>query len=167
MKAEKHLFKDDGKIPNNKLPLLLYKQATKERGEEAAVWFEEKFAKNNWKNSWRNGIFDYHHYHSNTHEVLGIYSGTALLKLGGERGKELRVSAGDVIVIPAGVAHKNLESEDFGVVGAYPEGKEHDMNTGQEKERPQADQNIAAVPLPDADPVHGPDKGLCEIWSLF
>ena len=165
MQAEKLYFEKDSRIPNNKLPLLLYRQVTNTTGEEAARWFETRFAENNWKNSWRNGVFDYHHYHSNTHEVLGIYSGKALLQLGGDNGEKVEVSAGDVIVIPAGVAHKNLTSENFGVVGAYPDGKEHDMNTGKEDERPQTDKNIAAVPIPDADPVRGSGKGLCEIWK--
>ncbi|WP_324721040.1 cupin domain-containing protein [Salinimicrobium sp. HB62] len=165
MKPEKLFLKDDGSIPNSKLPLLVYRKVTDETGETAAKYFEELFAKNNWKNSWRNGVFDYHHYHSNTHEVLGIYNGRSLLQLGGEKGEKLEVFAGDVIVIPAGVAHKNLDEEDFAVVGAYPEGKSHDMNTGKPDERPAADQNIAAVPLPGADPVLGKDLGLRKIWA--
>ena len=164
MKPEILYFEDDGSIPNNKLPLLLYRKVTDETGESVARFFEKRFAENNWKNSWRNGVFDYHHYHSNTHEVLGVYSGRALLQLGGEKGEKVEVFAGDVIVIPAGVAHKNLKDEDFAVVGAYPEGRSNDMNTGKSKERPNADRNIAAVPLPDADPVLGRELGLRKIW---
>lgn len=165
MRPETHYFEDDGNIPNNKLPLLIYKKAFEKRGEEAAQWLEETFFGNNWKASWRNGVFDYHHYHSNTHEVLGVYKGKALLRLGGEKGENFELSAGDVIVIPAGVAHKNLGSEDFGVVGAYPNGKQYDINKGEEGERPAADKNIAAVPMPDADPLQGKEKGLREIWK--
>ena len=165
MEPETYFFEDDGTIPNNKLPLLVYKNVTKETGDAAAKWFEERFAGNNWKNSWRNGIFNYHHYHSNTHEVLGIYSGSALLQLGGEKGEKLKVSAGDLIIIPAGVAHKNLESEELGVVGAYPDGRSHDLNTGKEGERPDADKKITAVPLPEADPLQGKDAGLRSVWE--
>ncbi|MDT0651348.1 cupin domain-containing protein [Autumnicola edwardsiae] len=165
MKPEKFFFKDDGKIPNNRLPLLVYKNAFSERGNPGAEWLENRFLENNWKNSWRNGVYDYHHYHSNTHEVLGVYSGSALLHLGGENGEKLRVTAGDVIVIPAGVGHKNLESENFKIVGAYPNGMDHDMNYGKEEERPKVDKNIAEVPLPDADPLVGKNEGLPRIWS--
>ena len=165
MEPEVFHFRDDGIIPNNKLPLLLYRKVTEETGESAASFFEKRFAENNWKNSWRNGVFDYHHYHSNTHEVLGVYKGSALLQLGGEKGQKIEIFAGDVIIIPAGVAHKNLKEDDFAVVGAYPEGSSHDMNTGKPVERPDADHNIAAVPLPKADPVQGENAGLTNIWS--
>ncbi|MDT0645806.1 cupin domain-containing protein [Zunongwangia sp. F260] len=165
MKPEKYFFKDDGSIPNNKLPLLLYKKAFSERGDSGAEWLENRFSENNWRNSWRNGVFSYHHYHSNTHEVLGVYSGSALLQLGGEKGEKLEVTAGDIIVIPAGVGHKNLGSEDFHIVGAYPNGMEHDMNYGKEPERPKADKNIAAVPLPEADPLLGKNEGLPRLWA--
>ncbi|UJH90752.1 cupin domain-containing protein [Antarcticibacterium sp. 1MA-6-2] len=136
MELKKYNFKDDGKIPNNKLPLLLYKGAFIESGEEAANMLEENFTSNNWKNSWRNGVYDFHHYHSNTHEVLGVYSGKALLHLGGEEGEKIEVVAGDIIVIPAGVGHKNLGSENFKIVGAYPDGRDYNMNYGKEGERP-------------------------------
>lgn len=162
---EIHHFKDDGKIPNNKYPLLLYRNAFKERGDKGAVWLEQKFLSNNWSNSWRNGIFDFHHYHSITHEVLGIYSGTALVHLGGEDGSKITVKAGDVIIIPAGVGHKNLDSDDLGVVGAYPGGMMWDMKYGKAGERPEADQNIAAVPLPSQDPLLGKSNGLPAIWK--
>jgi len=50
--------------------------------------------------------------------------------------------AGGVIVIPAGVAHQNVGSSgDFGVVGAYPDGRDWDLLRGQPGERPQADKN--------------------------
>ncbi|WP_373055876.1 cupin domain-containing protein [Zunongwangia sp. H14] len=166
MEPRELTFKDDGKIPNNKLPLLVYKNAFEKRDEEGAQWLEERFAKNNWTNSWRNGVFDYHHYHSTSHEVLGVYSGTALLKLGGEEGSEIIVEAGDIIIIPAGVGHKRLESDNsFKVVGAYPNGSDYDINTGKEGERPKADKNISGLPIPDTDPLKGKQKGLPEIWK--
>ncbi len=158
-------FKDDGSIPNSKYPMLLYHNAFSERGDKAAAWLEQRFSGNDWSNSWRNGIFSFHHYHSITHEVLGIYSGSALLHMGGEQGKKLTIQAGDIIVIPAGVGHKNLESEDLGVVGAYPGGMMYDMNYGKAGERPQADKNISAVPIPGADPLMGTKNGLVDIWK--
>lgn len=158
-------FQDDGKIPNSKYPLILYRNAFEERGNHGAAWLEKKFASNNWTNSWRNGIYSFHHYHSTSHEVLGIYTGEALVHLGGEAGEKVNIKAGDIIVIPAGVGHKNLESKGLGVVGAYPDGHTWDLNRGLAGERPMADQNIAALPIPTADPLLGPRDGLKNIWT--
>lgn len=166
MKPESFILSDDGRIPNNSLPLLIYRDAFNKRGNEAAKWLENRFKENNWYNSWRNGVFSYHHYHSNTHEVLGVYSGTAKLHMGGESGIKVDVSAGDVIVIPAGVGHKNLgSSRDFGVVGAYPNGSSYDLNTGAEGERPETDKKIAHVPVPSTDPLQGEENGVPKIWN--
>lgn len=161
---DKIYFKDDGKIPNSKYPLLHYKNVFDARGNEGASWLERRFAKNNWTNSWRNGVYSFHHYHSTSHEVLGIYSGKALLYLGGEQGEKVEVHAGDVIVIPAGVGHKNLGSENLGVVGAYPSGRSWDLLRGEPGDRPQADENIAAVPFPENDPLLGEKDGLKVLW---
>lgn len=162
---KKLFFNDDGKIPNNKYPLILYKNAFSERGSSSASWLEKRFASHGWTNSWRNGIYSFHHYHSTSHEVLGIYSGKALVHLGGEEGEKVHVEAGDIIIIPAGVGHKNLESEDLGVVGAYPDGRSWDVLRGLPGERPQADQNIASLPIPGADPLLGKGEGITRIWS--
>ncbi|MBE9463040.1 cupin [Dyadobacter sp. UP-52] len=165
-KIETYFFKDDGLIPNSKYPLILYKNAFNEKGTKAGTWLEEHFRQNNWTNSWRNGVFTYHHYHSISHEVLGIYDGSATLLLGGESGQKLKISAGDIIVIPAGVGHKNLESSsDFKVLGAYPNGMDYDILRGKPEERKQADKNIASVPFPDSDPFLGKNEGLREIWK--
>ncbi|MRS64733.1 cupin domain-containing protein [Larkinella terrae] len=162
---ETFAFKDDGSIPNSKYPLLLYRKAFSETGSAGASWLEQRFSANNWTNSWRNGVFPYHHYHSISHEVLGVYSGSALLHLGGEKGQKVRVAAGDIIVIPAGVGHKKLEaSADFGVVGAYPDGRDYDILRAEPGDRPKADQNIAAVLLPETDPLLGKREGLKDLW---
>ena len=158
-------FEDDGSIPNSKYPLLVYHGAFTGSGREGAAWLEKCFAENNWTNSWRNGVFPYHHYHSITHEVLGVYAGSALLHMGGERGDKLHVTAGDVLVIPAGVGHKKLEaSADFAVVGAYPDGRDYDILRGEPGDRPRALENIRKVPIPLFDPIWGVEKGLSKIW---
>lgn len=164
MQADKFYFTDDGKIPNSKYPLLLYRDAFNLRNTKGAEWLEETFASNNWTNSWRNGVYSFHHYHSTSHEVLGVYAGKALLHLGGEQGEKINVSAGDIIIIPAGVGHKNIESENLGIVGAYPEGRSWDLKKGIAGERPQADKNIAALPIPTTDPLSGKNSGLTKIW---
>ncbi len=167
--AAVHVFGDDGKFPNNeKLPLVLYQNAVKLPQRDPAAIFEEIFHANGWGSSWRNGIHPFHHYHSTAHEVLGISKGEAVVRLGGDiNGQTFKVRAGDVIIIPAGVAHKNNgSSPDFQVVGAYPLGQKWDMNYGKPGERPQADRNIASVPLPKTDPVYGNDGQLAKYWHL-
>jgi uncharacterized protein YjlB len=163
---ETALFKDDGVIPNNRLHLLLYRGVLPIGEADPASRVVQLFAANNWTNSWRNGIYPFHHYHSTSHEVLGVYRGSVTVRLGGEQGKDFEVRAGDVIVIPAGVGHKNLgASEDFGVVGAYPDGRDWDLLTGKPGERPRADKNIASLPVPDNDPVFGAEGPLRGIWG--
>jgi uncharacterized protein YjlB len=159
-------FKDDGIFPNSALPLLFYRQAITANAKDPASVFEQCFTENDWTNSWRNGVYSFPHYHSTSHEVLGVYSGTATLRLGGEHGKSVEVHAGDVIVIPAGLAHQNIgASDDFGVVGAYPGGREWDLLRGLPGERPKADENIAALPLPKNDPIYGTKGPLRRIWK--
>jgi uncharacterized protein YjlB len=165
MQPEKLYFKDDGQIPNSRYPLLVYRQAFSARNEAGASWLESRFAENNWTNSWRNGVYAFHHYHSTSHEVLGVYAGSALLHLGGEAGQRVRVQAGDILVIPAGVGHKNLGSDGLGIVGAYPDGRSWDVNRGLPGERPQTDKNIAALPIPRLDPYVGKNSGLTTIWQ--
>lgn len=165
-KAEPEIvyFKDDGIIPNSRYPLLLYRNVFTQRGNDGAAWIEQQFLSNNWSNSWRNGIFTFQHYHSITHEALGIYSGEVTVLLGGEKGSKVQVKAGDIIVIPAGVGHKNLGDNNLGVVGAYPNGMPVDIMRGEAGERPGTDKNIAAVPFPDTDPLRGAVEGLRKIW---
>ena len=159
-------FKDDGIFPNSPLPLLFYREAIRADAKDPASIFEQRFAENDWTNSWRDGVYSFPHYHSTSHEVLGVYSGTATLRLGGERGKSVDVHAGDVIVIPAGVVHQNIGAGgDFGVVGAYPDGREWDLLRGRPGERPRADENIAALPIPDNDPIYGAEGPLRRLWK--
>jgi uncharacterized protein YjlB len=165
MVPEQLLFHDDGTIPNSKFPLLLYSNAFTARDDNGATWLEQHFASNNWTNSWRNGVYSFHHYHSTSHEVLGVYSGSALLHLGGEKGRKVKVQAGDIIVIPAGVGHKNLGSDNLGIVGAYEDGRSWDVNRGLPGERPHIDENIAALPIPKTDPFTGKSGGLTVIWK--
>lgn len=165
--VEAIILTDDGVFPNNRrLPLLIYKKVLNTGIRDLASYIQAMFAEHRWDDSWIDGVYDYHHYHSTAHEVLAVCSGQARLLFGGEHGIEQTVSAGDVIVIPAGVAHKNLGTEgNFTVVGAYPQGQEYDMCCGKREERPHADKNIVTVPLPQADPLYGPDGPLLEHWQ--
>nr|WKN39729.1 cupin domain-containing protein [Tunicatimonas sp. TK19036] len=168
VQAEPHLLQDDGTFPNNqKLPLIIYSQVLDLSEGDAASIMESVLQANGWGNSWRNGIYTYHHYHSTAHEFIGIYRGKVKVELGGpDVGIEVEAKAGDVIVIPAGVVHKNLgASADFACIGAYPPGQNFDMNYGKESERPQADENIKQVPLPNTDPVYGNRGMLLKLWK--
>ena len=156
-------FEDDGVIPNNpSLEVIVYPAAFKENTQE----IEEVFNRHDWTNSWTGGVFEYHHYHSNTHEVLGVLSGTATLQIGGEQGKALDVAAGDVILLPAGTGHKKLDaSSDFEIVGAYPGGVSYNLKTGDPGERPYVLEDIQNTPLPKMDPVFGDSGPVIENWS--
>lgn len=156
------LFADDGGIPNARLPLLLYRGAL----PADAVAMERAFAANGWRGAWRDGIYPFHHFHSNAHEVLGIAAGSVQVALGGPRGQTLRLSAGDVVVIPAGVGHRNLGDDgNLLVVGAYPGGAGWDVRRGDPAEHAEVLRAIARVPLPDADPIGGPQGALRRLWG--
>jgi uncharacterized protein YjlB len=146
------------------LPLLVYRQVVPLDGDTAST-FETLFARHGWGGGWRNGIFGYDHFHATTHEVLGIARGRVRVRFGGDKGIEAEVSAGDVVVVPAGVAHRNLKaSRDLLVVGAYPDGRNPDRNTGTPDQSPLAAAEIRRVPVPSADPVYGQDGPLRERW---
>ena len=158
---------DDGIFPNNaRLPLILYRGAAGLPEENPGSVFEELYAQNQWGGSWKNGVFDFHHYHSVAHECLGILLGNAEVRLGGDSGITVEIKRGDVVIIPAGVAHQSLSaSPDFSVIAAYPIGQSPDMNYGKPGERPHTDQNIAEVNLPLADPIYGKKGFLMERWK--
>lgn len=155
-------FEDDGQFPNSRFPLLLYKSVVADPSPEA---MEALFDRNGWPPAWRSTVFTYHHYHSTAHEVLGVATGSGRLMLGGPNGREFDVTAGDVIVIPAGVVHRRLSSSpDFLVVGGYPPGRSWDLLRGDPGDRVFADRAIAKVPLPATDPVEGKDGALLQHW---
>lgn len=157
-------FEDNGVIPNNpRLPVVFYTAAFKDNLDR----IQQVFEKHGWGNSWQGGVFDFHHYHSNTHEVLGVMSGSARLQLGGESGQNVEVAAGDVCVFPAGTGHKRLSaSEDFLIVGAYPGGVEYNLKTGEPGERPYVLEDILNTPLPKTDPVYGDAGPLFSAWNI-
>lgn len=161
-----HLLEPGSEIPNNpRLPVLAYPGAVRLTSRDPASVFEQLFTANDWVGCWRNGIFPFHHYHSTAHEVLGIYSGTAVAQLGGENGVTLTLEPGDVVIIPAGVGHKRLSSDgNLGVVGAYPSGQQPDMCRASAASCQQAAEQVARVPVPERDPVHGHGGPMCERW---
>jgi len=160
-----YVLADDGVIPNSRLPLLLYDQAAELGGADPPAAIEATLRGNEWGHGWRNGVFPYHHYHSTAHEVVVVYAGSARVQFGGERGIVTALNPGDVVIIPAGVGHKNLgASPDFRVVGAYPFGQTWDICYGKPSERPRSDENIARVFVPWTDPIFGRQGPLIAHW---
>jgi uncharacterized protein YjlB len=157
------LFNDDGAIPNSKLPLLVYRGAVAADAEA----IEGVFAANRWPPAWRDGVHPFHHFHSTAHEALGVARGEAQVLFGGPGGKVLTVRAGDVVVVPAGVAHCNQgQSSDLLIVGAYPDTSGRpDLRRGRVDEHASAKQATAAVQVPAADPVEGRDGALLRLWG--
>lgn len=153
-------------VPNNpRLPVLIYPGVITVTDSDPASPFENVFRINGWPPQWRYGIYSYHHYHTQGHEVLGIASGEACLMLGGPKGHVLEVSSGDVLLLPAGTGHCNLESsEDFLVVGAYPPGQHADIC----REAPTKSQltSIETLPFPALDPVQGSPGVLQHYWAI-
>jgi uncharacterized protein YjlB len=160
----RHILQDDGTYPNNGLlPLLIYGKALQTL--DAGI-IENMLESNRWLQSWRGGIYDYHHYHSTAHEVLAVFSGSARVQFGGPTGVSVSLEQGDVVIIPAGVAHKCLNCDaDFQVVGAYPEGQNYNILKGDPDDRPAADENIKNTELPTNDPIYGLDGPLLKNWQ--
>ncbi|MDB5489973.1 MAG: hypothetical protein JWQ58_3688 [Reyranella sp.] len=159
-------FDGDDETPNNPtLPLLVYRDVVPVGEGNAAGWFERTFAAHGWADGWRNGIHLFLHFHTGTHEVLGIAAGRATVRFGGASGQVLDVMAGDVVVLPAGTGHQRLDaSADLLVIGAYPRNGRFDQKRPGEMDREVARRAVAAVPLPEMDPVAGLDGPLGRLW---
>ena len=104
------------------------------------------------------GVFDFHHFHSTSHEALAVVAGRATIELGGPQGRAFEVEAGDVLVLPAGTGHRRATDRNgFTVAGAYPAGQEdYDLLRGDDPaEVAAARERIARLPAPPEDPVGG------------
>ena len=112
MNVETIFLARHGWVPNNpRLPVLIYRDAIGSVADSATE-FEGRFARHGWTGVWRNGIFDYHHYHTGAHEVLGIAAGSARVVIGGPGGAELDIQVGDCLLLPAGTGHCLLKGDD-------------------------------------------------------
>lgn len=158
-----YFFENDGDIPNNILPVVIYKNALRHVVNKD---FVSLFCQNGWGNNWHDIILTEDHFHSNTHEVLGLKSGQARLMLGGENGEIVVVETGDVIILPAGVGHFSIDnSVDYQFVGGYPNGADWNLKFSLKKEDSSSVlAEIASIPLPVKDPVFGDDGSLFEYW---
>lgn len=161
-------FRDDGGTPNHpRWPVIIYWNVVQlPRTLDPAAVMEELFESNDWGKSWRNGIYDYLHYHSSVHEVLGIARGSAKVRLGGDRGRTFKLSAGDVVILPAGTGHQGLAaSKDFLVVGAYPASGKYDECGPGAEEHDRSIKSIEKVKRPRKDPLFGAEGPLLKLWK--
>jgi uncharacterized protein YjlB len=143
------IFADDGLMPNNPMPFLVYKGAVDVANDHPEKTVEGLFGANGWGAMWRNGVYDYLHYHSTVHEALGVARGHARVQFGGDHGKALDISA----------------SEDFCVVGAYPPGPPMQITRPTPENHAKALKTIPEVKLPKTDPVRGEDGPLVRLWK--
>jgi uncharacterized protein YjlB len=168
-KARCFAFHDDGRTPNHpRWPLVIYRGAVNlEHAFDPAAVFEELFAANGWKDSWRNGVYKHLHFHTRTHEVLGIARGQVRVQFGGAHGKSIDLVAGDVAILPAGTGHcRRSPSRNLLVVGAYPfNGGAYDEPRPEEIDPAAARAAIARVSRPRKDPVYGKDGPLFQVWK--
>jgi uncharacterized protein YjlB len=151
-------------VPNNpRLPVVLYRRALNPALEDLGAELENLFARNQWPPQWRDGIFDYHHFHSTAHEVLGVISGRAKVIIGGPGGRVITLDAGDVVLLPAGTGHCLQSSEGrFKCVGAYPDGQQWDIRRDALSEEELA--AMLELPFPRCDPVGAEAGPLTERW---
>ncbi len=126
---------------------------------EKAKLFRERFRDNGWSGLWTDTIYDYTHFHSNAHEVLGIAEGHLNLRLGGDSGSLFRLKAGDMVIVPAGVGHRRVGNDKgLKVIGAYPRGQSHyDMK--------RKGRRVPKVALPSIDPFFGAEGPLVRAWQ--
>lgn len=159
------VFEDDGLVPNNILPFLVYQGAVTLDPKQPEETIENLFETNNWGGTWRNGVYDCLHYHATVHEVLGVARGHARVRFGGDRGQELDIKAGDVAILPAGTGHQCIKaSDDFCVIGAYPPGSRMEITRPTPENHAKALKTIPDVARPPADPVTGKHGALMRLW---
>ena len=164
IQVDRLLLSRNGWMPNNaRLPVLHYHRAFNPAGSDTATAMESAFARNLWPAQWRNGIYTFHHFHSTAHEVLGTAAGSADLILGGEGGHNVTVSAGDLLVLPAGTGHFLQQAHPgFLVIGAYPVGQTWDICRNAPD--PATLHHMQTLPYPDLDPVQGQSGELPRAW---
>jgi uncharacterized protein YjlB len=131
---------------------------------DPATLIDTLFETHGWAKSWRDTVYDFVHYHSQIHEVMGVARGTAKIECGGLKGRVLSFKAGDVLVLPAGTGHRLIDaSRNFLVVGAYPKEGTYDECTDTRECRDAA-KRVAKVRKPSNDPVYGKNGPLTRLW---
>lgn len=155
-------------IPNTSIqnkPLLFYKSAFK---NASASQIESHLSEVGVVDpQWRYTMYSTSHFHSTSHEVLCIASGEAKLCFGHEdnpKRVEEVLTKGDVVVVPAGVAHRLLEEikSPFEMVGSYQRGMNWDMCYGKQGEETKI-KKIGGLGWFDKDPIYGDGGPACSV----
>ncbi|KAI9157907.1 hypothetical protein HJFPF1_05892 [Paramyrothecium foliicola] len=144
-------------VPNSPHPLLHYQNALPRRRDNAEecspVAAYDLFTGNEWRVEWifRYGNTQVSHFHSQAHEVMAVLSGSATIRFGvgdtsedladstygsgrEEGGVELKAQAGDIFLIPAGVAHKTHDTTPKSEFKLLTPGKGHGLATDNPRE---------------------------------
>ncbi|GME45579.1 hypothetical protein GTA08_BOTSDO04745 [Neofusicoccum parvum] len=169
---EKYSVKPNAHCPNSSFPILVYRGVLPNPLDEAST--SEFLQRNQWEKKGTWGAITTKHFHPNTHECYGIFQGSSELVLGEgglDEGGGVRftVGAGDVVVVPAGVAHASISSGGgYKYIGVYPRGSPKWRNEWGKREVGEGDplfDEIKAVPVPECDPVWGRNGPLLKIWK--
>jgi uncharacterized protein YjlB len=165
MTIETHVLRGNGRIPNSRLPLLIYRSVVK----TGPVDMEDALRRNQWPPDWHSsfGMYPRHHFHSDTHELIAVTRGTLTGRFGGHDGISAKLSAGDVVVIPAGVGHfGEAITEDLRLTGAFPAGCAiHDFRLGYVDEYSRMVVRARNVTIPAMDPLYGAGGPVTELWA--
>lgn len=161
LKVSKHQILAFQKIPNTSIqskPLMIYHSAFPQAG---ASQIESHLSNVGVVvPQWRYTMYSDTHFHSTSHEVLAIASGSARCCFGGEHNSdrvEPVLEKGDVVIVPAGVGHRLLEDYGgFQMVGSYPTGYNWDMCYGSDAEKAKVEA-ITKLGWFKRDPVYGDD----------
>ena len=149
-------FEAGDQVPNNAdFPAVIARNALGGAHDDGAV--RALLELNGWTGTWTWRVFDYHHFHPDAFEALAVAHGSATLMLGGPQGETVEVEAGDVMILPPGFGHRQIDMRGgFQICGAYPPGQEnYTVVRGSEGYDEAMLQQIASVAPPQADPVWG------------
>lgn len=160
--VEVHTLTDTGVFPNNEtLPLLIYRGALDTETPDLVTQVQKLFEENQWDGSWIDGMYDFHHYHSTAHEALAICEGQAEVRFGGDYGITRAVSAGDVIVIPAGIAHRGSRPARSSSSGPIRRGRATICATARKASGPRPTRTSPACRCPSPTRSTGPTVRCC------
>lgn len=181
VEPETFFVKPTPHVPNSHLPVVVYRGALDDTSPDNIL---KTIEPNGWLKGGQWKTFKTVHFHSNAHECYGIIKGSSTYRLGKsdldadkddngvESGTTFFAQAGDVFVLPAGVAHCSIDSDgDYEYIGLYPgeplpNGLRFDIHwckDGPEKTKELA-QAAANVPIPECDPLYGRGGPLPRIW---